>query len=272
MLAPEALFFKKRIFTEKKCKATNVAQCISEKGHYRFQKDDQFEPVIVQKMSLLNVGMSSIDNDFMISLENDTEFYKVEKMPSIASFLFSRDFLKTFLLQGELFLSSHVHDHTKDDFIILSPNGQLMISVDEPLSQRLGFTEVKKFSCGNGRALLVMNLKVLLLQAGDGSKNKLLNRFRESLAVAESSFSEPYSFLWNPSDPNICPSTLAKFFHENGVGIEEVPLKITTKSENLFISEVPNVPLADDSMCDENDFDFDSFEDWMGGVFNGLNK
>ena len=70
-------------------------------------------------------------------------------------------------VSGELFIQSHVEDHERDDFLIIRPNGELIISVDQPTSERIGLTEAKKFICENGRALLVLNLRKSLFSTGD---------------------------------------------------------------------------------------------------------
>ena len=101
MLAPETLFFEQRALTEKKSKLKEIKDCISEKGKFHFRSDDHIEPVITQKLTLAFIGKSTeIQNEIRLSIENDTEYYQVENMKSIAAILFSRDFFKTFLLQG----------------------------------------------------------------------------------------------------------------------------------------------------------------------------
>ena len=60
---------------------------------------------------------------------------------------------------GELFIQSSLEDHRRDDFMIIRPNGELMICVDHPTSERVGFNEAKKIICENGRVLIVVNLK-----------------------------------------------------------------------------------------------------------------
>ena len=103
MLAPETLIFEPKHLTEKKGKLSNAKSCISDKGLFSFHPNDHHEPVVIQNMKIVVSTPSGIDeasNQLKLSLTNDTEYYKVTGIMSIASLLFSRDFFKTFLLQG----------------------------------------------------------------------------------------------------------------------------------------------------------------------------
>ena len=75
---------------------------------------------------------------------------------------------------GELFIQSHLEDHRRDDFMIIRPNGELMICVDHPTSERLGFNGAKNFVCENGRVLIVVNLKNSLFSNDEISSKVLL--------------------------------------------------------------------------------------------------
>ena len=74
---------------------------------------------------------------------------------------------------GELFIQSSLEDHRRDDFMMIRPNGELMICVDHPTSERLGFNGAKKFICENGRVLIVVNLKNSLF-SNDEISSKVL--------------------------------------------------------------------------------------------------
>ena len=104
MLAPETLIFEPKQMTEKKGKLSNAKSCISDKGFFSFHPNDHHEPVVIQNMKIVVLTPSGLDeasNQLRLSLTNDTEYYKVTGIKSIASLLFSRDFFKTFLLQGK---------------------------------------------------------------------------------------------------------------------------------------------------------------------------
>ena len=103
MLAPETLIFEPKHLTEKKGKLSNAKSCISDKGLFSFHPNDHHEPVVIQNMKIVVSTSSRLDelsNQLGLSLTNDREYYKVTGTKSIASLLFSRDFFKTFLLQG----------------------------------------------------------------------------------------------------------------------------------------------------------------------------
>jgi len=279
MLAPETLNFEPRKFTEKKGKLTKAENCVSDKGFFSFHSQDHHEPVAIQSMKIVVSNPHEI-NQLKLCLANDTDYYQVKSISSsqdetsIAAIMFSKDFFKTFLLQGELFIQSYVEDHERDDFIIIRPNGELMISVDQPTSERIGLTEAKKFICENGRALLVINLRKSLFSAGEISL-KTLYKFRTSLDTVKHLFSEPYTVAWEPNDLNICPSTMAKFFYDNGANVEEIEPNISSQTKKLLLNQRPNlfhINSQTSMMSDENDIDFDSIEDWMGALFLDLQE
>ena len=83
--------------------------CVSDKGFFSFHSQDHHEPVAVQSMKIVVSNQNSNYNEInqlKLCLENDTEYYQVKNISSaqdetsIASILFSKDFFKTFLLQG----------------------------------------------------------------------------------------------------------------------------------------------------------------------------
>jgi len=277
MLAPETLIFEPKQMTEKKGKLSNAKSCISDKGFFSFHPNDHHEPVVIQNMKIVVLTPSGLDeasNQLRLSLTNDTEYYKVTGIKSIASLLFSRDFFKTFLLQGELFIQSFLEDHRRDDFMIIKPNGELMICVDHPTSERLGFNGAKKFICENGRVLIVVNLKNSLF-SNDEISSKALNKFRTSLASIEHLFVEPFSIAWEPHDTKVCPSTIAKFFYDNGSKVDEIEPTVSFRNKKLFHHQSPNlfnVNSETSMITDETELDFDAVEDWMGSLLFDLPK
>ena len=60
---------------------------------------------------------------------------------------------------GKLYIESFIEDHSRDDFMIVRPNGEFMICVNESTSESLGLQEAKRYICKNGRILIVFNLK-----------------------------------------------------------------------------------------------------------------
>ena len=115
MLAPETLNFTQRNHTEKKAKLSNLKNCSNNKGCFSFHPNDHHEPVVVQNMKIVFSTPSKqfgTANQLQLCLTNDTEYYQVKKVPSIASLVFSRDFLKTFVLQGKnliVYVCKEVH-------------------------------------------------------------------------------------------------------------------------------------------------------------------
>lgn len=77
----------------------------------------------------------------------------------------------------------------------------------------------------------------------------------------------PVAFAWCPNDPKVCPSTLAKFFVDNGVGVEEV---FTEIEPTRFSPELEKIPVFD--FRNEEEMDIGGFENWVGAAFSGIRR
>lgn len=139
MLAPETVQFPSLTYSEKRGQLNSVSEIVNEKGCFSCFFKDQRQPVVVEKMKI--VVKNRDVNQLKLALTHDTDFYRSKNVPSLASLIFSRDFTKTFVLQGDLFLQSLAKDHLKDDFLAILPNGDLLISVDESTSQKMHLSE-----------------------------------------------------------------------------------------------------------------------------------
>lgn len=110
----------------------------------------------------------------------------------------------------------------------------------------------------------MLNLKAIL--SSQDNLMKFFSKWRTTLASVEHLFAKTVIFSWYPHDKTICPSTLAKFIHENGGEIEEMEAQVTQK---CFPSHFcPTLPYG----MDLNDIEFDALEDWIGASLLNLSK
>lgn len=260
MLAPECLYFPVREATEKreKLEAGDKLNIHCRNGQSTVVR--QLRGVVKSSQSALKISQMKLD------FSHDKEFYRCKNVSSIAAFLFSRDFLKTFLLQGALYLQTDVQDHGIDEFLVVVPDGRLVICMDQFNAGQFGLSECKKYDCGDGRVLFELNLKNALLSQ-DQAGAKQMAQWRSYLSNVEHVFTEPIIVSWQPNDRSICPSTIAKFFHENDVSVELIEPDVAFVERTLkqcpdFLSQEN---ITDCLSRDVNDFDFEAIDNWLGG-------
>jgi hypothetical protein len=80
---------------------------------------------------------------------------------------------------------------------------------------------------------------------------------------------------WEPHDTKVCPSTIAKFFCDNGSKVDEIEPTVSFHNKKLFQHQSPNlfnVNSETSMITDETELDFDAIEDWMGSLLFDLPK
>ncbi len=266
MLAPETLVFPTRKITEKKKTVKSLSECVNSKGYFDLRPDDVKEVAVVRGLKLVLPQLCENDlKNLKSAFLTDNEHYLASKVSSISAFLLSPEFIKTFLLSGQVFISSFTQNDEIDNSLILRPNGDLVIRIEERLSNKLGLSAAKRHSKGNGQILLRVNI---VEQQRSSQKN--LAAMQKSLSCLEYIFQEPYTLTWKPHDVSLCPSTIAKFFHDNGAFVEEVEPEIHVLAKNMTSDHIlSSLSAINDEyeQLDIDDVDFDAIEDWMGGCF-----
>ena len=271
MLAPETIDLLPPRLTEKKGKLGKITDSIGQNGNYRFHKEDCHEAVEVTSMKIVMPGIIHAPEELQEAFHRDTVFYKARNVESIFNLILTRDFAQTFVAQGRLFLQSEVEDHTRDDSLIILPNGRLTLSTDLAMSQRLGLDGFKVHHIGKERVVAMLDLHSLI---EGGTSEKTIDKWKSNLHQFQGRLTMPFTFSWNPHDVNVCPSTLAKYFYDHGASIEAEEPTIILKRREVFSNQIPSFGDFDDdsAMYDERDYDIDSVEDWVGGLLFGAKR
>jgi hypothetical protein len=89
------------------------------------------------------------------------------------------------------------------------------------------------------------------------SKFLKCQKFGDSLGL-----SSPAIFSWFPSSPDVCPSTLANYLCSQGVQVVEVASELDIVRVNPVDGKIPGF-----EFIDEEDFDLEEFENWIGASF-----
>ena len=260
MLSPETLVFETSIPTEKKGTLSNPAQCVKT-TYYRCHENDCHETALATKLTIVFPKLKSVPLDLENVLGNDVESYTLKNFENLGDAIFSKEFLKLFVMTGELFISmdSKTIDPQIDTFFVVLPNGKLVIWTDTTTFQSLIVEGVNPHFRGKDRVVFEFNLKDLLNEA-NGSITKQILRWRNSFNSLDISSKTNIIINWNPpKSSSLCPSTIAKYFSQFG--------EVNTISPELCV----DVNTLDESMIpdlaqDDSDLDFDALENYIGAL------
>ena len=258
MLAPETLYFQFSNATEKRNKLKDVTECInSHSKNFRFTRDDTHEPAISTSLKCVIPKLQSSPNQLKLALTTDSQYYRIKECSSLSSLIFSKDFIKVFLSQGSLWMQSLVHG--QNEYFVLRPNGKICMFMNSSTLETLGFDETEIQKLNKLQYMIEVDLKQLLIP--DKISTKTVVRWRESLQRVEHLFTKPWILSWQPYDQETCPSSIAKFFHENGAHIEEMDTFVTCRRVK---DHLPEIDFND--VMDEDDIDFEMLENWTGNL------
>ena len=259
MLAPETLYFQFPTATEKRNKLKEVTECIdSHSNNFGFHKSDTQEPAISTSLKCVIPNLQSTPNQLKLAIATDSQYYRIKECKSLSSLIFCKDFIKVFISQGSLWMQSLVHG--QHEYFVLRPNGKMWIILNGSTLETLGFDETEIQTVNKLQNLVEIDLNQLLIP--DKVSTKTVFRWRESLQRVEHLFTKPWILSWQPNDPGTCPSTIAKFFHDNGVLLEEMDTFITCRKVKDDLPAVLDVK----DVGDEDDIDFEMLEEWSGNL------
>lgn len=144
-------------------------------------------------------------------LLHDKDYYLIDQIKSIEC-CSTENFIRSFICEGSLFLQT-VYGETDEINITLLPSGWLHLDATNKFAESLGlsFGKVSVQNCN--RKLLSFNLKDMLV---DAKLKKLQIALKQRVL-----FSKPFIVTWCPNNNNICPSTIAKYFHMLGGNISQ---------------------------------------------------
>ena len=251
MLSPETLFF------EVKNQATEKRQIWKNVNNGDTANNFKFNVGAMTSMRVFLPDHSSVPSQLKLALATDTQFYHVNSPPGLLSkLIFSKDFVNIFLTQGRLWIQSVIKE---EEYFILN-SGKLWMFLNKPAIERLEFTGASVFDINDYLALVELDLQRMF--KSDICAKTLL-KCRESLSRIEHLFEQPLKLSWQPYAKETCPSSIAKFFHDNGAKIDVVDAFIN--SRQIKSQTIPLVDL-DLEHLDATEIDFETCEEWMGAL------
>ena len=138
----------------------------------------------------------------------DSDYYSVKNYS--LDLLLKDEFINTFLKCGRLTLISS--DVISRHQFFISPDGILWLVTDSSISERL---PISQSLISNGKSYFSVNL----LSSSFMERSKWMSMFQNQITIGRLVFS------WRPNDSNVCPSSLAKYFEDQGAQVEEHSLE-----------------------------------------------
>ncbi|XP_050309420.1 ribonuclease P protein subunit p40-like isoform X2 [Anthonomus grandis grandis] len=185
-------------------------------------------------------------------LTDDCEYYKVLKLN--LSVLVNPLFINSFVKEGKLSLLSVGTRIDCDNCCAVTPSGQLVLSLTKDTYQRFGLEGKPSHFTSKNRDRFTVNvdLKDSKLVPGKPYHTKV----RKALNSLEK-FNVIVSWL-PPTNSNVCPSSVAKFFDNN-----KYVIKLCEPMFKSFVAYSLNMPTLEQNVDSSDVIDF---IEWMGMV------
>ncbi|XP_030021687.1 uncharacterized protein LOC115441168 [Manduca sexta] len=169
-------------------------------------------------------------------ISGDTDYYRIWNCP-LTEFIQSV-FIESFVQHGSLHCISSERNCVVQNCFAVTPDGILILHVFDFIYRSLGLDGVKQ---NNNYYRINIDLKSI-------KREKYVKLF-ESLSKIE-----PFDFYvsWEPTNPEICPSSVAKYFHDRNIKVTLESMQVKT-----FLSTVPSIPWIED-------LDIEELVEWVG--------
>ncbi|XP_017876454.2 ribonuclease P protein subunit p40-like [Ceratina calcarata] len=179
---------------------------------------------------------------------NDTDYYRIKGVNAFE--LTNKEFIEAFVKKGELTLLTVDNRIDLDNSVAVTPSGHLILSLLTEDFQKLGIEGKASFFDRkvHSRYVVTIDLKADNFTPGkkkyEHVRTSLKERFNKKFDVIVS---------WDPPDENICPSSVAAWFHKRNYS---VLLCHQTFSQRIEYSV--KIPIL------SNEVDHDKFFEWLG--------
>lgn len=167
-------------------------------------------------------------------ITEDSDYYMLSDC-SLTEFI-EPTFIANFVIKGNLYCLSANRNCIIENCAAITPDGVLIIHVLEFIFQTLGMEGTKR---PHDYYEVKIDLKTL----------KQYNKVKQSLLKLELL---DFYLIWEPHEENICPSSIAKYFHDRNIKVSSQSL--TLNNITPTITEVPSI----------KDVDIDEMVEWLG--------
>ncbi|XP_060819134.1 ribonuclease P protein subunit p40-like [Bombus pascuorum] len=239
MLSPEVWNFKApqhHFSTEKRnYKKTDVPDVV--KLHY-----------FNHSISLILPDAARIPDELRTCLSEDSDYYRVNGLNVFE--LINKEFIEAFVKKGQLTLLTIGNRIDVDNSVAVTPTGHLILSLLTEDFQKLGLEGKASFFDRKVQTRYVVTIDLKSENFTPGKKNyehvqtSLKERLNTKFDVIVS---------WNPPDENLCPSSVAAWFHKRKYSV--------SLCQQTFLQRIEYslpIPIISD------EFDNDKFFEWLG--------
>lgn len=174
-------------------------------------------------------------------ISEDSDYYKLNGCP--LSELVDSVFIKSFVKNGALYCYTADNNCIVDNCAAITPDGILTLHILEFIYQTLGIEGSKR---PNNYYEVMIDLKHL----------KNVNKLKHILGKLGKF---DFYLIWEPSSKTICPSSIAKYFHE-----KHIIVTVCTLKTKIVVPEITEIPSIEGAEIDE-------IVEWVGMVSYGAN-
>ncbi|XP_054014097.1 ribonuclease P protein subunit p40-like isoform X1 [Hylaeus anthracinus] len=202
-------------------------------------------------ISLVLPDTVRIPDELQTCISEDTDYYRINEVNVFD--LINKEFIEAFVKKGELSLLTIENKIDVDNSVAITPTGHLILSLLREDFQKLGLEGTVSFFDRKVHTRYVVTIDLNSESFTPGKKNyehtrtSLKERFKQKFDIIVS---------WNPPDENLCPSSVAAWFHERQY---DVFLCHQTFQQNIEYSL--RIPILSEESSN------DQFFEWLG-VFN----
>ncbi|XP_006624047.1 ribonuclease P protein subunit p40-like [Apis dorsata] len=238
MLNPEIWNFKppQHYFSteEKDYKKTDIPNII--KSHY-----------FNHSISLILPDTIRIPNELRTCIFEDSDYYRINNLN--ISELINKEFIEAFVKKGELTLLTIENKIDLDNSVAITPSGHLILSLLTEDFQKLGLEGKVSFF---DRKMHTRYVTIIDLKSENFTSKKNYEHVQTSL---KKHFDKKFNIIisWNPSEENVCPSSVAAWFHKRKYNVFLCQQVFLQRTEYCL-----SIPII------SNESDHDKFFEWLG--------
>ncbi|KAK9302858.1 hypothetical protein QLX08_005264 [Tetragonisca angustula] len=239
MLSPETWNFKSPQYhfsTEKRdYRKSDIPNVV--KSHY-----------FNHSVSLVLPDTTRIPDELRTCLSEDSDYYRIDGLNVFE--LINKEFIEAFVKKGELTLLTIGNKIDIDNSVAITPVGHLILSLLTEDYQKLGLEGKASFFDRKVHTRYVITIDLKSESFTPGKKN-----YKHVQTSLKERLNKRFNIIvsWNPPDDNLCPSSVAAWFHKYNYNVS---LCQQTFSQRIEYS-LPIPIISDES-------DNDKFFEWLG--------
>ncbi|XP_017793865.1 PREDICTED: ribonuclease P protein subunit p40-like [Habropoda laboriosa] len=199
-------------------------------------------------VSLVLPDTVRIPDELWTCISDDSDYYRINGLNVFE--LINKEFIEAFVKTGELTLLSIGHKIDLDNSVAITPSGHLILSLLTEDFQKLGLEGKVSFFDRKVHTRRVVTIDLKSESFTPGKKN-----YEHTRTSLKEHFNQKFDIIvsWNPPDENLCPSSIAAWFHKHEYSV--VLCHQTSVQRIEYSLPIPVI---------SNELDNDKFFEWLG--------